>query len=101
MAANYLCSKCKKPSCKCARYSQKHRTSPAKRGYGRMWQRARLVYLKANPLCKTCSSKGKTRQATVVDHIIPHRDDIKVFWDTSNWQPLCIWCHNSKTARGQ
>lgn len=35
--------------------------------------------------------------ATVVDHIIPHRGDQKLFWDRSNWQALCKSCHDSKT----
>ncbi|WP_274631209.1 HNH endonuclease [Arvimicrobium flavum] len=25
----------------------------------------------------------------VVDHIFPHRGDEALFWDRSNWQPLC------------
>lgn len=35
--------------------------------------------------------------ATVVDHIVPHRGDQKLFWDRSNWQPLCEHHHNVKT----
>lgn len=35
--------------------------------------------------------------ATVVDHIIPHRGDQKLFWDRGNWQPLCEHHHNVKT----
>ena len=37
-------------------------------------------------------------RATVVDHIIPHKGDQKLFWDTRNWQPLCKPCHDKKTA---
>lgn len=36
--------------------------------------------------------------ATVVDHIIPHKGDQYLFWDRSNWQPLCKLCHDRKTA---
>jgi 5-methylcytosine-specific restriction protein A len=36
-------------------------------------------------------------KATVVDHIIPHRGDPTLFWDESNWQPLCKKCHDQKT----
>ena len=36
---------------------------------------------------------------TVVDHIVPHRGDQKLFWDKSNWQPLCKACHDRKTWR--
>ena len=35
--------------------------------------------------------------ATVVDHIVPHRGDQKLFWDRGNWQPLCEHHHNVKT----
>ncbi|WP_343040029.1 HNH endonuclease signature motif containing protein [Methylocystis heyeri] len=37
--------------------------------------------------------------ATVVDHITPHKGDIKLFWDRKNWQPLCEPCHNSRKQR--
>ncbi|MGM9590559.1 MAG: HNH endonuclease signature motif containing protein, partial [Faecousia sp.] len=43
---------------------------------------------------------GRLTPATVVDHIIPHRGDRKLFWDESNWQPLCKDCHNRKTGTG-
>ncbi|WP_324290694.1 AAA family ATPase [Ancylobacter sp. SL191] len=37
--------------------------------------------------------------ATVVDHIIPHRGDSKLFWSRSNWQALCVTHHSrSKQA---
>ncbi len=54
-----------------------------------------------HPLCVACKRQGRLTPATVVDHIIPHRGNKEVFWDTSNWQPLCETCHNQKTARGQ
>ena len=38
---------------------------------------------------------GRRSPATVVDHIIPHRNDPVRFWDMANWQPLCARCHNS------
>lgn len=40
---------------------------------------------------------GKTGKATVVDHIVPHRGDDRLFWDEENWQALCKNCHDSKT----
>lgn len=36
-------------------------------------------------------------KAEVVDHIVPHRGDGKLFWDEGNWQALCKNCHDSKT----
>ena len=62
----------------------------AKRGYNRRWQKARKSYLEAHPLCVQCAKQGKYVRATVVDHIIPHRGDQKLFWDQNNWQPLCL-----------
>jgi 5-methylcytosine-specific restriction protein A len=41
--------------------------------------------------------KGKVVGATVVDHIIPHKGDMGLFWDKANWQSLCKPCHDSKT----
>jgi 5-methylcytosine-specific restriction endonuclease McrA len=32
--------------------------------------------------------------ADVVDHIVPHKMDKALFWDRSNWQPLCKWHHD-------
>jgi len=50
-------------------------------------------------LCVYCLQVDRTTPATVVDHIIPHRGDKKLFWDQSNWQPLCKHCHDSIKAR--
>ena len=69
------------------------------RGYGYRWQKERERFLMANPLCRYCEADGVTREATVVDHIIPHRGDQSLFWDRSNWQPLCASCHSSVKQR--
>jgi 5-methylcytosine-specific restriction endonuclease McrA len=37
--------------------------------------------------------------ASTVDHIIQHRGDHVLFWNRSNWQPLCARCHNSVKQR--
>lgn len=44
-------------------------------------------------------ARGRLTPATVVDHVIPHRGDRKLFWDSSNWQPLCVECHNRDKQR--
>jgi 5-methylcytosine-specific restriction protein A len=69
------------------------------RGYGSAWQRARLGYLKAHALCVACLAAGRVAGASVVDHVIPHRGDKRLFWDAGNWQALCKGCHDAKTAR--
>lgn len=75
------------------------RPSAAARGYGAKWQRYREQYLRANPLCGFCSRRGVVAAATVVDHIVPHRGDQKLFWRTSNHQALCTTCHNVEKQR--
>ena len=47
--------------------------------------------------CEECRKQGRFVKATVVDHIVPHRGDQKLFWDEANWQPLCKPCHDKKT----
>ena len=88
------------------KYCEKHRTlhqeevnrpSASSRGYGRAWQKAARAFLNANPLCAECLKQGRYVKATVVDHIVPHRGDQKLFWDRNNWQPLCKACHDKKT----
>ena len=71
------------------------RGSTAERGYGSRWQRAREMHLSNYPLCVECLRQGRTTAATVVDHIKPHRGDMHLFWDRSNWQSLCQPCHDS------
>lgn len=29
------------------------------------------------------------RRSLHVDHIVPHKGDMALFWDSQNWQPLC------------
>lgn len=76
------------------------RENASERGYDSKWRSARVLFLKKNPLCAKCREKGKLTPATVVDHIIPHRGDKRLFWDKQNWQPLCKDCHDRKTGFG-
>lgn len=75
------------------------RGSSAQRGYGYKWQQARLGWLRKHPLCEYCKREGVVTEAVVVDHIVPHRGDMKLFWDTSNWQSLCDHHHSSDKQR--
>lgn len=75
------------------------RPSARQRGYTTRWDRARRVYLAAHPLCRMCEQDGRTTPATVVDHVVPHRGDARLFWDSANWQPLCAHHHNSVKQR--
>ncbi|WP_122555827.1 HNH endonuclease [Pseudomonas viridiflava] len=71
------------------------KTTAAQRGYDSKWQKARLVHLNANPLCVYCDRIGRVTAANTVDHVIPHRGDMTLFWDRSNWMSLCGPCHSS------
>lgn len=63
------------------------------------WRQDRKRFLRKNPLCVFCKQRGKIVAATVVDHIEPHKGDMKLFWNKSNWQGLCKTCHNSIKKR--
>jgi 5-methylcytosine-specific restriction endonuclease McrA len=64
------------------------------RPYSYRWSKARTRYLAAHPLCVRCEARGHVAQANVVDHIVPHKGDLKLFWDPNNWQSLCKPCHD-------
>ena len=79
----------------------RQRPSAARRGYGPRWRRARAAFLAQHPLCAACRAQGRVVPATVVDHVVPHRGDQRLFWDESNWAPACKPCHDAQDrARG-
>jgi 5-methylcytosine-specific restriction endonuclease McrA len=69
------------------------------RGYTYRWQRERETYLKMNPLCVYCFRDDRLKEASVVDHIKPHKGNQVLFWDVNNWQSLCHSCHSSIKQR--
>ncbi|MGL6245691.1 HNH endonuclease [Pseudomonas sp.] len=75
------------------------RQSAARRGYNRRWQAYRERYLQEHPLCVMHQQLGRIVEATVVDHIVPHKGDHKLFWDPKNHQALCKTCHDSHKQR--
>lgn len=78
-------------------YDQERGTS-AERGYGSRWRKEARGYLAEHPFCVGCESKGRTKIAKLVDHIVPVSVAPERFWDRSNWQSLCRAHHNRKTA---
>lgn len=46
-----------------------------------------------------CAKVGVDRAAEVVDHIVPHKGDLSLFWNQENWQSLCEPHHNRDKAR--
>jgi len=75
------------------RAAGKLRASSARRGYGRTWQRLRLMVLRRDALCVAC---GKAA-AVEVDHKRAKRDG--GIDSLENLQGLCKSCHSRKTAR--
>jgi len=73
------------------------RGSSCARGYDARWQRLRLAFLSAHPLCAHCMRDGVLRQATEVDHI-RRISDGGARLDQANLQALCKSCHSRKTA---
>lgn len=84
-----------------AKQLDRQRGSANERGYTYAWQRARESFLRDHPLCQ-CQDcdEGRVRvtAATVVDHKIPHRGNMTLFWDRANWQSMSKVCHDRKTA---
>ena len=81
------------------REQDRNRPSAAARGYGPEWRKASRQFLRENPLCAACEKRGRLRAATVTDHIVPHKGNIMLFWDRTNWEPMCWRCHSRKTAK--
>ena len=88
------------------------------RGYGYKWQQARIGYLAKHPYCVMCLAAAGVREqciesitlaclakgmalplATVVDHSVPHRGNMTIFWDSTKWQALCKPCHDSHAQK--
>jgi 5-methylcytosine-specific restriction protein A len=60
----------------------------------------RKKWLKDHPWCVFClRDLGIKRLAEVVDHIVPHKGDDKLFLSTDNLQSLCKRCHDVKKQR--
>ena len=76
------------------------RGSADTRGYNTRWRKARALFLRQHPLCEECLKSKIITPATVVDHIVPHRGDKRLFWDQQNWQSLCKEHHDRKTGSG-
>ncbi|RCS25946.1 HNH endonuclease [Phyllobacterium salinisoli] len=71
-----------------ARHDQRRPTA-RQRGYTAEWERESKAFLAANPACRRCGVP-----AALVDHIQPHKGNQRLFWNRSNWQPLCRPCHS-------
>ena len=100
---------CAHPGCTTltdGRYCSMHQTKPPdsrptahERGYTYRWSKASKAFLRSHPWCVQCMQEGRYTPAQVVDHIVPHKGNWALFWDSKNWQPLCKAHHDRKTAR--
>ncbi|QFS82340.1 hypothetical protein FIV09_05830 [Roseivivax sp. THAF197b] len=91
-----LCA-CKRPAIRARNKRHDARRPNARaRGYTRAWEEARTTFLSIYPYC---AHSGCTEKASVVDHVIPHRGDMQLFWDRTNWQALCAHHHNAHKQR--
>ena len=60
----------------------------------------RLSVLSEQPLCVDCEADERIVAATDVDHELPHRGDLALFWDRDNLRGRCHACHSRKTQDG-
>lgn len=75
------------------------RGSSTERGYTYLWRRASKLFLAEHPLCAECEKENRITPASLVDHIVPHKGNYDLFWDSgNNWQSLCVHHHTVKTA---
>lgn len=78
------------------RVNDVQRGGSSARGYTSKWATESKAYLVAHPTCVAC---GKPSQC--VDHKVAHKGDMKLFWDRSNWQPMCIACNSRKNVKAE
>jgi len=71
------------------------------RGYTNRWGRVARRFRDQHPCCVLCEQAGRVTASECVDHIVPHKGNLGLFWDEGNWQSLCFECHNSKTRKEQ
>lgn len=67
--------------------------------YDHAWRAYSRRRLAEFPWCVTClQRRNQLVQATITDHIVPHKGSTKLFLDQANHQSLCKTCHDRKTA---
>jgi 5-methylcytosine-specific restriction protein A len=59
------------------------------------WKKLRILHLRTEPACIVCN----TQEDLDVDHIVPHKGDIYLFFDPKNLQTRCHVHHSQKTAK--
>lgn len=57
------------------------------------WKRLRARQLRKHPYCQCPHHEGQHVPAQVVDHIVPHKGNLRLFFDRKNLQSLTNTCH--------
>lgn len=83
---------------KVQREYDQYRGTRTERGYDNRWLKAARLF-RYGKVCVMCENKGIVKMAECVDHIIPHKGDMELFWDMNNWQPACLSCNSEKAAK--
>ena len=99
LTAETYCSKHMKAKLDQRKQYDKNRPEYHKLYKSARWQNLRKQVLLINPLCVECKNANRFIPATIVDHVVPHKGDEKLFWIYSNLQPLCKSCHDRKTSK--
>lgn len=61
--------------------------------YDHSWEKYRRRFLGINSRCYCCGE-----QATIVDHLVPHKGDVTLFKKLDNHIPLCKRHHDEATG---
>ena len=62
-----------------------------------VWHRVlRPHQLAKEPTCCRCRAAGKIVAATVVNHVVPHKGDMRLFSDPDNLESVCKPCHDGE-----
>lgn len=63
------------------------------------WVKLREAFLQRHPCCSDCLREGRSVAAWHVHHIKPRKTHPELAFDPTNFEPLCLPCHNAKPLR--
>jgi 5-methylcytosine-specific restriction protein A len=87
------------PNLTSGRWCQVHSQSAGHHLYNsKRWKLLRDAVRVEQPFCQ---EPGCRRLTDHVDHIVPHRGDVELFYQKTNLQGLCVEHHGAKTKRGE
>ena len=90
----YRDNRCPRCDAKRKAEAEARRPNAQRRGYDSEWRAMRASFLVKHPRCAMCGGTSY-----VVDHIMPHKGNDRLFRDRSNWQPLCHPAIQRKTGK--